>query len=82
MKELRIELREPHLYKDVDVFFIYYVAIECEDDAAVDIPVIDGVAYVNISCNNYVRIMAAAKESPEELAKNPNIELIYIEKIN
>ena len=80
MKTVTLHFREMHMYKDVDVSPITHIDIKCNDDDCVDVPVIEGVAYAPVAKTNYVSVLAAIKETPEDLAKNPDVKLVYVDE--
>ena len=82
IKKLDLTLREMHLYKDVNLHPLCKMSYEYEEtEDKIVIPVVNGIAYARILGNHYERIYAAVKETPEELAKNPNVELLILDKL-
>ena len=66
------------MYQDVKISPITSIELNCGDNEQINIPVIEGVAYAPLFFNNYIRILAALKETPEELDRNHDVKLIYV----
>lgn len=79
MKKVTLFYKENHMYKNVKISPVKSITIECEDSGQVEVPVVEGVAYAPVAGTKYIEILAALKDTPEELAKNPDVKLVYVE---
>lgn len=78
MKTVTLYYRETHFYKGATSGPVKFIEWKIEDDRKVEVLVLKGIAYASIYGNYEEKIYAAIKETPEELAKNPDIELVYV----
>lgn len=75
VKEVKLNLKNKLLYEDnKGVYEVRFFVITHNDGDRVKVIVVDGVAYYKLYGAD---IYAPLKDTPEELAKNPDIELVY-----
>ena len=79
MKTVTLHFREVHFFKGTTLGLVKFINYKLADDEKEEVFVSNGIAYAFIMGNYEGKIYAAIKETPEELAKNPDVKLVYVE---